>query len=103
MSESTGWGWSQIAVEVGLKVGLVAALAALSFWLWPERVFEAGRATSIGDWFVAGLSVWVGILALLSSYFLAAEPLLALVQRPEKTIAEGDEMHIDPVRTPLNR
>ena len=101
MSETAAsWRWSEIVVELLLQIGLVAALSALSYWIWPERMLEADRAVSVSDWFLAALSVWVGFLALVSFYFLAVEPLIGLIRHGGKTVADADEIHIDEAKNP---
>ena len=85
MSKSTAsWKWSELALELVLQTGLILGLSALSFWLWPERIFATATAIQLGDWFLAALSLGVGLLALLTFYFLVVEPLIALRQGDEE-------------------
>lgn len=84
MSQSAAsWKCTELALELVLQAGLILGLGALSFWLWPERMFDSATAIQPGDWLLASLSLWVGVLALLTFYFLAVTPLLALLQNQD--------------------
>ena len=101
MSESAAsWKWSELALELVLQTALIAGLSALSFWLWPARMFDPATTIKPGDWFLAALSLWVGLLALITFYFLVVQPLMALMKDEDAPFNAAEDLHSDQAKNP---
>lgn len=78
---SDAWDRWELPLQFCLQFSLIAGLMALSVWLWPAGLFDAHtNAISFLDWFLACISVWLALLALLTIYFLFVEPIVDFIQ-----------------------
>jgi hypothetical protein len=76
---SGAWNWSELVIDFLLRLVLIAGLAALSVWLWPDGIFDMPLASiKLGDWLWAAAALWMGMLCLLAFYFVVVQPLIAL-------------------------
>jgi hypothetical protein len=73
--------WSEYGIDLILQLGLLIAVFALGIWLWPEGLLDTPvPRITLASWLWAGAAIGSGALGLLMSYFVLAEPVVALIR-----------------------